>query len=151
MARTLDDDVVRNKLDVIDRTRKTLLRIGELTSDRLMNDAVVAAAVERLLSRLVDLAVDTNTHVSAAVLQRAPGDYRESFDLAGEAGALTAELVERIKPSVGMRNTIVHEYVDVDYTIVASAVPLALETYGDYVQEVARFVAERRASRLESE
>ncbi len=50
---------------------------------------------------------------------------------------------ERMKPSVGMRNTIVHEYVNVDYAIVAAAVPLALETYAEYRRQVARFVSDR--------
>jgi len=145
MARTLDSDVVRNKLDALDRTRATLRDIGELDRTRLNDEPVIAAAVERLLCRMVDLAVDTNTHISAAILHRAPGDYRQSFDLAHEAGALTKELAERIKPSVGMRNTIVHEYVAVDYGIVASAAPIAIDSYGEYTRQVARFVADNAA------
>lgn len=82
MARTLDSDVVRNKLDALDRTRATLRDIGELDRTRLNDDPVIAAAVKRLLCRMVDLAVDTNTHISATILHRAPGDYRQSFDLA---------------------------------------------------------------------
>ncbi|MPY77686.1 MAG: DUF86 domain-containing protein [Actinophytocola sp.] len=142
MSRTLDADVVRNKLDALDRARTTLRDIGQLDSARLKGDPVIAAAVERLLCRMVDLAVDTNTHVSAAILHRAPGDYRQSFDLAHDAGALTKELSESIKPSVGMRNTIVHEYVDVDYGIVASAAPIAIESYGEYTRQIASFVAQ---------
>jgi uncharacterized protein YutE (UPF0331/DUF86 family) len=92
---------------------------------------------------MVDLAVDTNTHVSGAVLQRAPGDYRESFEFVREAGALTKELTERIKPSVGLRNTIVHEYIKVDYKIVAAAVPMALETCSAYRKQMASFVLDR--------
>lgn len=142
MSRALDGDVVRNKLDALDRARTTLRDIGEIDSNLLKSDPVIAAAVERLLCRMVDLAVDTNTHISAAIVQRAPGDYRQSFDLAHEAGALTKELAEGLKPSVGMRNTIVHEYVDVDYGIVASAVPIAIESYGEYTKQIARFVTE---------
>jgi uncharacterized protein YutE (UPF0331/DUF86 family) len=60
-----------------------------------------------------------------------------------EAGALTKELTERIKPSVGLRNTIVHEYIKVNYEIVAAAVPMALETYTAYRQQMASFVLDR--------
>lgn len=139
-ARRLDPDVVRAKLDGIDRACATLRSIGAVDAGKLEHDPVLAAAVERLLCRLVDLAVDTNAHIAAAILQRAPGDYRESFDLVRDAGALTTERAESIKPSIGMRNAIVHEYLTVDYRIVAAAIPLALEAYGEYRAQVARFV-----------
>lgn len=143
MPRSLDADIVRGKLDAMSRACATLQEIGEVDADKLAHDAVVAAAAERLLCRLVELAVDTNAHISAAVLQRAPGDYRESFQLAGDAGALSTELVEQLKPSVGMRNAIVHEYLTVDYGIVAAAMPLAVQKYGEYIREIAGFVADR--------
>lgn len=56
---------------------------------------------------------------------------------------MTKELTERIKPSVGLRNTIVHEYIKVNYEIVAAAVPMALETYTAYRQQMASFVLDR--------
>lgn len=141
----LDDDIVRAKLSAIDRARLTLAGLGEIDGDRLHGDAVIAAAVERLLCRMVELAVDTNSHVSATTLRRAPGDYRESFEFAHEAGALRRETAEALKPSVGLRNAIVHEYLDVDYDIVAASIPKALRLYGEYVTEMAAFATDRAA------
>ncbi|MGJ7907605.1 HepT-like ribonuclease domain-containing protein [Actinopolyspora sp. H202] len=56
---------------------------------------------------------------------------------------LTAEIVEKIKPSVGMRNAIVHEYIRINYDILAAAVPLALDAYSEYRKQVAGFVYDR--------
>lgn len=137
--RSLDPDVVRGKLDAIERACATLRSVGRVDAEKLQQDPVLAAAVERLLCRLVDLAVDTNAHISAAMLRRMPGEYRESFDLARDAGALTTDLVDKIKPSVGMRNAIVHEYLTVDYGIVAAAMPMALEMYGEFTRQIAAF------------
>lgn len=136
----VDAAVVRNKLDAIDRAMTTLRSIAPLDADRLRSDPVAAAAVERLTCRLVDLAADINTHVSSVVLGRAPENYRESFELMERSQVLDAEFVEKIKPSVGMRNAIVHEYIRINYDIVAAAVPLALETYSEYRRQVAGFV-----------
>lgn len=144
--RALDEGVVRNKLDAISRAITTLESVSPLDAHRLRSDAITAAAVERLTCRVVELAVDINTHISAAVLERAPESYRASFDLLREEGVLTAELAEKIKPSVGMRNAIVHEYITIDYGIVAAAVPIALETYAEYRRQVARFVVEHGQS-----
>lgn len=142
----LDPDVVRNKLSEITRTLDALASVEELTAERLRNDAVVRAAVERFISRTVDLAVDVTSHISVATLGRAPGDYRESFRMAGEAGAIDTELAERLAPSVGMRNVIIHEYERLDLERLAAAVPLALEDYREYVRHVARFVLEQTES-----
>jgi uncharacterized protein YutE (UPF0331/DUF86 family) len=135
--RRLDPDMVRAKLDAIEQTRTTLNGIGPVTEDDLKGDPITAAAVERLLARLVDLAVDINSHVAAARLGRAPGDYRESFDLGQQAGLLARDLADELKASVGLRNVIVHEYVRLDLRIVADAIPQAVTTYGRYVAAVA--------------
>ncbi len=60
--RGLDADVVRQKLSLIEASLDTLQSLGEVTARRLAEDPVVAAAVERLLTRVVDLAVDVNSH-----------------------------------------------------------------------------------------
>lgn len=139
----VDEAVVRNKLDAIDRATTTLRSIAPLDASRLRSDPVTAAAVERLTCRLVDLAADINTHISSVVLGRAPENYRDSFDLMEQAQVLTAEIAAEIKPSVGMRNAIVHEYIRINYDIVAAAVPLALDTYSEYRRQVAGFVHDR--------
>lgn len=144
--RSLDTEVLRNKLGAVERATTTLQSITPLGADKLRSDPVTAAAVERLTCRLVDLAADINTHISSVVLGRAPENYRDSFDLMEQAGVLTKELAEKIKPSVGMRNAIVHEYLRIDYDIVAAAVPLALDTYAEYRQQVAGYVYDQATS-----
>jgi len=79
----------------------------------------------------------------ATLVGRAPKDYRSSFDLAQEAGAIQPELVKRLQPSVGLRNVLTHEYVDIDLEIVADAVGSARRDYGDYVRQVANWTTAR--------
>jgi uncharacterized protein YutE (UPF0331/DUF86 family) len=71
---------------------------------------------------------------------RAAGPLDASFDLLVEAGVIDDALAAALKPSVGMRNAIVHEYLRLDLARVAAAVPLAIEVYGRYVTAVARAV-----------
>lgn len=70
-------------------------------------------------------------------LTRPPADLRESFEEMVEAGWLSEELAGRLKDSPGLRNVLVHEYVRIDLTIVASAVPMALDGFGEYVRAIA--------------
>ena len=64
-----------------------------------------------------------------------PGTGQEFLDRA---------IAAALKPSVGLRNVLTHEYVRVDLTMVAKAVPRAVDGYGHYVREVATALQSRR-------
>jgi uncharacterized protein YutE (UPF0331/DUF86 family) len=52
-------------------------------------------------------------------------------------------LAEALRPSAGTRNVLVHNYLEIDYGKVATAIPLAIEQYGEYVRQAARWLQER--------
>lgn len=53
------------------------------------------------------------------------------------------ELAEALLPSAGMRNVFVHNYLEIDYQLVEMAIPLAIEQYGEYIRQVARWLQDR--------
>jgi len=52
-------------------------------------------------------------------------------------------IVSQLAPSAGLRDVLVHAYVDLDVERLVAAVPLAAGQYGEYVRQVARWVADR--------
>jgi uncharacterized protein YutE (UPF0331/DUF86 family) len=99
--------------------------------------------VERIVSQLVDLAAGINTHVVTVEVGESPADVRRSFDAVADLGVIDRDLAERLAPSAGLRNVLVHAYVDLDLARLVAAVPLASEQYTEYVRQVARWVADR--------
>jgi uncharacterized protein YutE (UPF0331/DUF86 family) len=108
--------------------------VGEPSADDLGEDRARRYIAERILTQLVEVAVSVNSHVAAAVLGRAPVDHRASFDLAAEAGLLPAPLAADLRDATGLRNVLVHQYLDVDLQVVAEAVPRARGGLGDHLQ-----------------
>jgi uncharacterized protein YutE (UPF0331/DUF86 family) len=51
------------------------------------------------------------------------------------------QLAKELIPSVGMRNVLVHEYVEIDLDKVAAAIPLARDGYRRYLASVAAYVS----------
>jgi len=141
--REFDSGVVQSRLRMISGLLDDLESAGSVTVDRLRVDRMLRHGVERVLAQVVELAVSINGHIGATLVGRAPKDYRSSFDLAQEAGAIQPELVTRLQPSVGLRNVLTHDYVDIDLELVADAVGSARRDYADYVRQVAGWVAER--------
>lgn len=145
--RELDRDVVQVRLRLMDELLGDLDGAGEITPERLRGDRLLRHAVERILSQLVDLAVSVNGHVSVTVAGRAPQDYRSSFALAADVGLIDPALAGRLQPSVGLRNVLAHEYVDVDLARVAEASSLALTDYREYVRRASAWLRTTGAER----
>ncbi|MGI8576761.1 MAG: type VII toxin-antitoxin system HepT family RNase toxin [Nocardioidaceae bacterium] len=141
--RDLDTGVVQARLRLIDELLDDLERAGELTGELLTRDRMLRHAIERILSQIVELAVSVNGHVSATVLGKAPADYRSSFDLAAAAGLIDRELSATLQPSVGLRNVLAPEYVDVDLELVVLAARKASIDYRSYVRTASEWLRRR--------
>lgn len=140
---TVDEAVVVRRLETM-RTLLDHLSALDVTGPDALADLGLRLQVERVLTQLVNLAAEINAHVALAVLNRPPEDYREGFDRMVQAGFLDRGIAAALKPSVGLRNVLTHEYVRVDLTMVAKAVPRAVDGYGHYVREVATALQSRR-------
>lgn len=134
---TVDIDSVRARLVTMRRLLDHLVALGPVTRERLERDFAVQLQVERVLTQVVTLATEVNSHVSVRVSGRAPADLRSSFRELADAGWIDRELAVRLQDSTGLRNVLTHEYVSVDLGIVASAVPLVVEGYCEYIRQVA--------------
>jgi uncharacterized protein YutE (UPF0331/DUF86 family) len=139
--RALDSDIVGRRLRLLRDALDDLAELRGVTAERLTTEPLTRAAAERLIQVAVDLAIDINGHVAVATAGRAPTTGRESFELAAQAGALDASLADRLAPSAGLRNLLVHRYVDIRVDLVAAAVDEVLDGFDDYVADIARFVS----------
>jgi len=134
---------LRAKLRQIRQLLDDLRELGPFDVTRLRTDRTATLAAERILTLVVDLAFAMNSHVAVCVLERAPDTYADSFTLAAEAKMIGAELAAALLPSAGMRNVLIHNYLEVDYQLVEVAIPLAVEQYGEYVRQAARWLQDR--------
>jgi uncharacterized protein YutE (UPF0331/DUF86 family) len=141
--RRLDVGTLGAKLRAMRRLLDELDRIGAVHVDRFARNFSTQLVVERIVSQLVDLAAGINTHVLTTETGESPPDVRRSFTAVADTGLIDHDLAERLAPSAGLRNVLVHAYVDLDLARLVAAVPLASEQYAEYVRQVARWVADR--------
>jgi uncharacterized protein YutE (UPF0331/DUF86 family) len=135
--RRLDPETIVTRLRAM---RQLLDQLDRLRNDGAPDDFGRRLQIERILSALVDLAVAIDTHVVVVRLAASPHDMTTSFRLAGDAGLLDSDLAAALAPSVGMRNVIVHAYVDLNVDRMLAAMPLAADQYARYVEQVARWL-----------
>ncbi len=139
----VDAALVRRKLARITRNLDDLRPIEALSLDEYQQERFRRKGVERLLQETIEAAVDANLHLLRALDEPAPGDYFGSFLAAGRAGLLPRALAERLAPTAGLRNRLVHEYDEIDDAIVLDAVAGARRSFTEYVVEVEARLRER--------
>jgi uncharacterized protein YutE (UPF0331/DUF86 family) len=138
-------EFVERKLGLIAEDLERLLAFKDESLESLKADDLRLAAVERMLERIVMRAIDVNEHLLAE-LSTGEGKttrltYRETFDLLSGLGVYTKEFGERIGRSAGLRNILVHDYNDVDRTIVHASIRFCLRDYHEYIEKVRAFLA----------
>ncbi|MCB1017809.1 MAG: DUF86 domain-containing protein [Acidimicrobiales bacterium] len=138
---SLDRDTAAARLRAMRDSLDELDALRDATSSRLRDEPLTRAAAERLIQVVVDLAVDVNGHVAVSASGAAPATGRDSFIAAAAVGAIDGELAERLAPSAGLRNVLVHRYTDIRTDLVAAAIPGVLDGFAEYARQMADWLA----------
>lgn len=93
-----------------------------------------------MLQLVIETAVDVNVHIATETEGVPPPDYRASFAAAARCGAISAELADRLAPSAGLRDALVHEYAEIDDARVHPSITLVLADFPGYAASVLRWL-----------
>lgn len=137
----VEEGIIRKKLAVMVENLKALEPIKDMSRDEYIQDLYKRKATERLLQELIEAAIDINTHVIVQTGNAAPDDYYESFTKLGELKIISAALAEKLAPSAGLRNRLVHEYDQLEHSLVLDSVRMAEEMYADYIKEIESYLS----------
>lgn len=134
----LDVAIIHRRLRLLEESLESLESLRETDVQLLAEDPIKRAAAERLIQLVVDIAFDINGHIIVARLGRAPETGRQSFLDLATAGVLDTDLASSLAPSAGLRNILVHHYIDVRHDLVASSIGDVLKLFPDYVSSIAK-------------
>lgn len=137
----VEEETIRRKLAVIVENLKALEPIKDMAIEEYMEDLYKRKATERLLQELIEAAIDINTHIIVQTGNTVPDDYHESFIKTGELKIISTGLAEKLAPSAGLRNRLVHEYDLLEHSLVHDAVSMAEELYAEYVKEIEDYIS----------
>lgn len=137
----IEKEIIRRKLTVIVENLNALEPIKNMAKEKYIEDLFKRKATERLLQELIEAAIDINTHIIVGTGNTAPDDYYESFIKVGALKIISADLAEKLAPSAGLRNRLVHEYDTLEHSLVLEAVRMAEELYPIYVKEIEDYIS----------
>ena len=129
-----DEPLLAKRLARIETCVANLRRYAR--PERLAEDLVAAAFVERILQVAIQSALDAAIHIVTDERLGEPDSRQHYFDVLVRHGWLPAELGARMKRMVGFRNILVHGYEEVDLGIVRDIVENKLGDLLDFVAAI---------------
>ena len=87
----------------------------EHTKEEFLNDDVLKAAVERNVQVAIQSVLDICNHVVADMKLEVPDEEKQAFSIMAAHQLISFELAAKLGLMAGMRNVLVHEYLEIDY------------------------------------
>ena len=132
----MDSDVVLSKLESL---RRSLHRIEEKTPSAvevLVDDYDRQDIIALNLERAVQTCVDIALHIISDLEAPAPDTMAHAFRTLEAAGSIDPCTAERMVKAVGFRNTAVHAYQAIDWTIVYRIITEHLDDFRAFARQV---------------
>lgn len=138
----LNHDLIKRKLALNQKELERLKEFEHLAFDTIAHDSGKYAACERYLERLIGRAIDMNQHIIAELgdITLRVQTYRDTFLALAELGVYSKEFAQKIAPSAGLRNALVHEYNNIDPVILQKSIGDAIHEYNEYAGYILAFI-----------
>lgn len=102
-------------------------------------------AIERLLQILSELCIGLAKHCLKKYQQKAAADAYQTFSQLQQQGMITANELAQWRQIIGMRNGLVHDYLNIDVNIVRTIVAQGhYLTLADFCDKAITFLREQR-------
>lgn len=81
-----------------------------MSLDDILQDNFKYHTAERVFQLVVDTIIDINIHIIKESIVASPDDLQSTFSTLAEHDVLPRNFADKIAPTVGLRNRIVHRY-----------------------------------------
>ena len=98
--------------------------------------------VERRLQLSIQVCIDIANYLIAHLGLKVPDEQENVFAVLGQEGIISPDLAQRMVGMVRFRNILVHDYLEIDSSIVHSHLTQRLADFDQFSREIiAQFVA----------
>jgi uncharacterized protein YutE (UPF0331/DUF86 family) len=106
--------IVKARIRKVEECVVDLEGIRKLPARAFFENRSVRAAAERLLQVAIQSVLDIGSHIIAERGFREAAGYAEIIDILGQEGVIPKRFAARIRGMAGLRNILVHDYLEVD-------------------------------------
>ena len=134
----MKNDVVLNKISVIERCKKRILDVYDQKPENL-KDYTKQDSIILNIQRACEACIDLAMHIVAQERLGLPQTSRDAFDMLESSSIIDEEIAKRLKAMVGFRNIAVHDYQTINLTILEQIVEKHLEDFTDFTKQILKY------------
>ncbi len=131
-----DITTAENRIALLQKYLKILEEYQKHSKEDLLNNTTLKGAVERYLHLACQAAIDLADVIISLKTLRKPATMRESFEILAEEKIIDQDLKIKMSNLVGFRNILVHEYDELNYTIVEDVLHVKLEDIKEFISAI---------------
>lgn len=136
----VDTLVMTKRLNKLREYVGLLKTIRREPRERFTTEPLVYGNAERYLQLAIQCVLDIGNHILADRKLREPQEYRDIIKTLGEHSVIPPDLAKRLLPLVGLRNILVHDYLDVDRAQLYDALQTELEDLEVFAKHVSKLL-----------
>lgn len=133
-------ELLLRKLAEILKQLDHLTQLTKLKENELASNESQFYFAERVMERLIGAAIDINMHLVSDLAGEVPENYFDSFIALGKLKILPLPFAKKIALSASLRNILVHEYQQLDFTKFYEALTIAQHDYMKYAKRIQKFL-----------
>ena len=134
----MKNDVVLNKISVIERCKKRILDVYDQKPENL-KDYTKQDSIILNIQRACEACIDLAMHIVAQERLGLPQTSRDAFDMLESSSIIDEEIAKRLKAMVGFRNIAVHDYQTLNLNILEQIVEKHLEDFTDFTKQILKY------------
>ena len=139
----VDHEVFRLRIAKLEEYLVHLDALARRDRTEVLSDAGLTAQVERWMHLAVEAAIDLAQHLISSRGWRTPTTNREAFRILREEKVLSPRLAEQMEDWAGLRNVLVHLYLEIDHQLLWTALTEELIQLRDFAAAHDADVSER--------
>lgn len=136
----VDAQILVVKLKELEKYITELEKLKTTSVEALSKDLNKIWSLEHGLQLSIQIVIDIGNHILADMKESNIETYTDVIDLLGVKKVIPDDFAKRIRAMVGLRNILVHEYVEVDLKQLYSVLQNNLDDFKEFVKLIRCFL-----------
>ena len=136
----VDQNIIQARIEKIRESIARLRKFGTMSEDQFCEDDDSSKLAERHLEIAIQAAIDIGHHVIADMDLGLPQDYKDVFRILAKHNIISSHLGKKLESMTGMRNVLVHDYLQLDVHRIYAAIKNDLRDLDEFIAAILRLI-----------
>ena len=135
----VDQELITKKLQELERYQLQLNRRQGITPAKLEENLELLWAIQHGLQLSIQIVLDIGNHILSEA-KVSVNEYADIFPALAKLDVIPADYAQSVKGMAGLRNLLVHEYTDVDETMLIDIINNRLDDFTVFSSHIINYM-----------